>query len=121
MKVVLGSRQKVIVKVLAGRRTSWHLFLHDWHKVLLDFINLILGKQVGDLAGAQDVVDELQEAFILDLIVGEDERDAFAIGTSHSIQQLEIFHQVVDVVRSKHDTRNIIKYNNNNNNNNFDF
>ena len=98
VKIVLGPRQEIIVKVLAGRRTSWHLFLHDRHEVLLDFVDLVLGKQVGDLARAQHVVDELQERFIFDLVVGEQKRDAFAVSTSHAVQQLEIFHQIVDVV-----------------------
>jgi len=99
MKIVLGARQEVIVKVLAGWRTLRHFLLHDWHEVLLDLIDLILCKQVGDLARAQDIVDELQERFVLDLIVGEQEGDALAIRTSNAIQQLQVFHQIVHIVR----------------------
>ena len=102
MKVVLGARQEVIVEVLAGWRTLGHLFLHDRHEVLLDLVDLVLGKQVGDLAGAQDVVDVLEEALVLDLVVGEEERDALAVGTGHAVQQLEVLHQIVDVVGPEH-------------------
>jgi len=107
VKVVLGSRQEVVVEVLAGRRSSRHLFLHDRHKVLLDLVDLVLGEQIGDLARAQHVVDELEERFVFDFVVREDERHSVAVSSGHAIQQLEIFHQIVHVVRPQRHSKTL--------------
>jgi len=55
--------------------------------------------KVNHLAGAEDVVDELEERLVLDLVVGEEERDALAVGAGHPVQQLQVFHQIVHIVR----------------------
>ena len=58
------------------------------------------------LAGAEDVVDELEEGLVFDLVVGEEERDALALGAGHAVQQLQVLHQVAHVVRPRHQKHN---------------
>ena len=53
-----------------------------------------------DLSWSDDVVHVLQEGFVLDLVVGEDERDSLSLLTGDPVQVLEVFHQVAHIVRS---------------------
>ena len=53
------------------------------------------------LAGAEHVVHELEEALVLDLVVGEDEGDALAVGAGRAEEKLQVVHQVTDVVRAR--------------------
>jgi len=45
-------------------------------------------------ARAENVVDILEKSFVLDLIVSEYERNAFAFAAGSAIEKLEIFDEV---------------------------
>ena len=49
----------------------------------------------------QDVVEILQEGFLLNLLIGEDESDPFTLVSSNTVQILEILEEVVYIVRSE--------------------
>ena len=53
------------------------------------------------LTRAEHIIHILQEGFIFDLIVGEDEGDAFAFTACYPIQVFEVIHQVTWIVWPK--------------------
>ena len=59
-----------------------------------------------DLSRAEHRVDVLEEALVLDVVVGEDEGDALAIQPGIAEQNLEVIHQIGCVVRSYNNTHN---------------
>ena len=67
-------------------------------RVVDDHVLLILGEETSHLASHQNLVDEFQEGFLLDLGVGEDERNLLALQASHLVQGFEILEQVGLVV-----------------------
>lgn len=73
--------------------------LHDRNQILSDVVQLVTSKQVGNLAARQDVVHVFQEGFVLNVIVGEEERDSFSLLTSDTVQSLQILQQVTAAVR----------------------
>ena len=52
------------------------------------------------LAGAEYVVEVLEESFVLDFVVCEDERDALALCAGRAVQELQVVHQIAHIVRS---------------------
>ena len=48
MQVSPSTRDEVFIEVLLGGGPARVLFLHHWHKLSSDLIQLISGKQVGD-------------------------------------------------------------------------
>ena len=58
------------------------------------------GKVCSYLARTEHVVQVLEEGLLLDFVVCEDERDSLTSASCHSIQVLEVVHQVGSVVRS---------------------
>ncbi len=103
MQVVAHPGQEEVVQVLVG---GWHLgqlALHWPDEFIRDLVDLVSGEQVAHLARWQHVVHELQEALFLDLVVRELERHAFALHTWCPVQLLQVFHQVLAVVRTRQD------------------
>ena len=100
MEIVFRSRQEVVVEILGSRRSSRLLLLHYSDETLGYLVDLVLREQVGHLAGTQHVVEELEKSFVLDLVVGEYERDSFAFLAGDAIDQLEVVGQIGRIVRS---------------------
>ena len=88
MKILPGPRQKIFVKIFGRRWPLRKLLLHDGDQVRIDLVNFITSKEIGHLSGRQNIVDILQETLVLDLLVGENERYAFALLARHSIKYL---------------------------------
>ena len=81
MKIPPSSRYEVVVQILLSWWSPWKLSFHNWNKLSSDFIEFITSKKVRDFSGGEDVIQIFQKSFILDLIVGEDECDAFTLQT----------------------------------------
>ena len=56
-------------------------------------------KMATDHTGGEDIVEVFEEAFLLHLLVSEDEGDALALLSSHAVQRLQILQQVSNVIR----------------------
>jgi len=67
-----------------------------------DYHLFISREEVGDEARCQDVVDILEEALFLDILVLEEEGRAFALNAACSVQDFEVFEEVADVVGASH-------------------
>ena len=74
MEVVLDPVDEVLHHVLRGGRDLGVLPLHDGDELGDDLALLVAVEELRDEAGAgQDVVDVLEEALLLDVLVGEEE------------------------------------------------
>ena len=75
--------------VLRGGRRLGVLPLHDGDELRHDLALLVPREQVGHQPGrGQDVVDVLEEALLLDVLVGEQERSALALDAAGAVQNL---------------------------------
>ena len=59
-------------------------------------------EEVGDEARGQYIVDVLEEALLLDVLVLEEEGRAFALNAAGPVQDFEVFEEVADVVGASH-------------------
>ena len=98
MEVLSCPREEVAVQVVGCRGSSRKLLLHDRNQLRVDLIDLVPSEKVGDLSRGEHIVDVLQEAFILDLIVGEEEGDALALLPSGAVEHFQVLQKVVGVV-----------------------
>mmetsp|Transcript_7377 Transcript_7377/g.32658 ORF Transcript_7377/g.32658 Transcript_7377/m.32658 type:complete len:813 (-) Transcript_7377:1941-4379(-) len=98
VEVVPHPTQEELVEVLPRVGHVGALTLGHGSHVVDDHVELILGEETRHLASHQNLVDELEEGFLLDLGVGEDERNLLALQTRHLVQRLEILEQRALVV-----------------------
>ena len=98
VEVVPHPTQEELVEVLPRVGHVGALTLGHGSHVVDDHVELVLGEETRHLASHQNLVDELEEGFLLDLGVGEDERNLLALQTRHLVQRLEILEQRALVV-----------------------
>ena len=77
---------------------TWRLSLHYGADVIDNGVKLILLEQACHLSSHENLVDVLQEAFLLDLSVCEDEGNRLPFQPSHLVQTFDVFKQVRGVV-----------------------
>ena len=89
--------QLVLRRVLAPwRRATWR----TRRRLAVDGVDLVAREEVGQLARVEEDVDVLEEALLLDLLVGEDEGDALALEHARlQVERLEVLEQVDRRVR----------------------
>ena len=51
---------------------------------------------------SKDIVDILKEAFLLDVLVGEEEGGALALDAARAVQHLEVLEEIIHIVRPGH-------------------
>ena len=83
VEVISCSGDKVVIEVLLGGWSPRILLLHHRDQFSSYLIQFIPSKKVGDLPWGEHIVEVLQEALILHLIVCEDECDALSLQTWH--------------------------------------
>lgn len=81
VEVLPCSGDKVVIEVLLGGWSPRVLLLHHRDQFSSYLIQFISSKKVGDLPWGEYIVEVLQEALILHLIVCEDECDALPLQT----------------------------------------
>ena len=64
-----------------------------------DGVVLVAREEVGQLARVEEDVDVLEEALLLDLLVGEEEHGRLALHARAPVERLEVLEQVARVVR----------------------
>ena len=99
MKIVLGSRQEVVVQIFPCRWSPGKFLFHHRYQLAADFVDLIASKKIGNFPGGQKIVEVFKEALFFDFLVGEDKCYSQALHSCHSVKILEVFHQVGSVVR----------------------
>ena len=102
MEVGLHPIQEPGHGVLRRRRDLRALALHDGQQLGHHLGLLVAAKEVGHEAGGEDVVDVLEEALLLDVLVGEEEGGALALDAAGAEQDLQVFNKVGGVVGSRH-------------------
>ena len=98
VKVIAHPRHEEAPQVIVAVQLTRAFLLVRATSVVDDHVLFILGEETRHLASHQNLVDVLQEGFLLDLGVGEDERNLLALQTRHLVQSLEILEQVRLVV-----------------------
>ena len=88
--------------VVLGRRQAGRFSLHDRQTLVDNLLQLVLVEQVDDGAPGEDGVDVLQEAFLLDVLVSEQEGRPLALCPAALEEILEILHEVGGVVGPRH-------------------
>ena len=102
MEVGLHPIQEPGHGVLRRRRDLRALALHDRQQLGHHLGLLVAAEEVGHEAGGEDVVDVLEEALLLDVLVLEEEGRAFALNAAGPVQDFEVFEEVADVVGASH-------------------
>lgn len=70
-----------------------------WPNKVVDlFIVFFFGKEIGHLAGIEDVVDVFEETFICDLHISEDEGQRLAFSTRHLGDLLQVPSERLSIV-----------------------
>mmetsp|Transcript_13743 Transcript_13743/g.31845 ORF Transcript_13743/g.31845 Transcript_13743/m.31845 type:complete len:1547 (-) Transcript_13743:4516-9156(-) len=90
---------EVLVEVVVGvDKVVTELLLGDATHVVEDGVEVVLGEQVGHLAGRQHLVNVLEEALLLHLRVGEDKAHVPTLEAGDAVHHAQVVEEVGHVV-----------------------